>query len=1453
MGYLKVNLICDTSRDDFKINTKQRILKLFNEYGGQFYESIELNESNRRKVFDEDGFAYFDDCKLMLRKLSSDIIHKMLIHFCKTELFYGLYMNLAREDFELDLLSSLTEQPLHRFKLKEEFAYFSLGTIVNMCTFVPHFISSKTESHSRDVIVEFEHDIKELNVYFRVKKSEKSCIRYKMQIHYENINSYIFSSNDHTIAVYVTLLFPPNLYTEHADNYETRVRHCEEKTGSDIWIRSVSFPGIESDVYGKCNVLKFEIPLIKNQEKIRNHVKIDCPWSLIKCLPKFVETPSYFAFIRNWQQINSKDVKIHWDKECKLDEIQKFDLCWALDCIQSHSFQFVDELQFLSKKSMFNKIFNKYAKEDSNALENALYLVHNFLQKSPLLNILDSFQILFEKLKSDTWKEEESLKQKAPLLKNMVNLRRIAITPTRILYLPKQPFRQTIFCHGPPENAKENDRTNTLYRADYTVSAVVKNDDFEPLSYSLNRKPIPGIKSLKEAKKERQLSQEEKMRLVRLEEKADYADKMQSDFLNECFRKRLINGLTIQNRRYEYLSSHLRNDVLYLYAKDCYNMTASDLRKSFGNIQEKNIAKYIARVSLAFSGVQHFIDLSEFEKNGSKVIRMIPDIKGGPNEKYTFSDGVGMISLPLATKIYEKLKHTRFMSNLEEPPSVFQIRIGGCKGILMTNPNLKGDQILIRQESMKKYDSENMNLLGIIRVSNISALHLNKQFVTLLDQLGSDRNYMCELLSSHLKKLSKAFVTEAKAKNIILDNSSLHHEINVSMLSYSGISLLDEPFFRNCLEAIIENNVRYLREKARIKIPRNHGRLMFGVLDDINTYDAKNQLYENKGLSFSLKENQVFIQITDEDDPKRKMVITGPVMVTKFPCMHPGDIRILEAVDVPSLRHLKDCIVFPAVGKRPIPDQMAGSDLDGDEYAVVWNSKLFPKIQNYDPADYSAPKAKKLNREITVNDMIMFQSDYIRTYSIGRIANAHLAWADSKEKGIFDELCFRLAQKYAISLDFAKTGVNNSLTREEMIKDYPDFMEKHEIKNFYVSRRILGDLYRQIRLVELGIVDEFPVLCSPYCNELLVHKEWKRYEQSAMRAYQKYATLVKNLQNQFKVDSESALLLGFPDKFAKLCASSEKTREIGYKIQELVKNLFSIIRNDFEKEFTEARDYTEERLAKASAYYMVTFHSRNKIKYFGLPWIFSEYLSQLAIKKRANFSGKMNEKELTFLLMDAIDEKCDCDSDDKIIRSVQHLFDNWIKAQKDYQFGLHISQQLIENEIDNEIDLHWHLFMCSGERISPGKFVLKILSKFAKRVIYLDKKYVKDGTKEVSTKSNGTRQFLGIYSLITLNKMYKTKSVACFVSNYIAILQNVTFKQYCLSFGRNKTLKKFITRNEEKFKTVIEQISAVDCAYGRWFESGFDYSYYIVAFGSKCALETLNMVIAEFLANPKLV
>jgi RNA-dependent RNA polymerase len=74
-------------------------------------------------------------------------------------------------------------------------------------------------------------------------------------------------------------------------------------------------------------------------------------------------------------------------------------------------------------------------------------------------------------------------------------------------------------------------------------------------------------------------------------------------------------------------------------------------------------------------------------------------------------------------------------------------------------------------------------------------------------------------------------------------------------------------------------------------------------------------------------------------------LIEGPVMVTKNPCSHPGDIRLLKAIGKEDARyqHFRDfynVIVFPSKGYRPEQNKMSGGDLDGDCFMVMWDKDI---------------------------------------------------------------------------------------------------------------------------------------------------------------------------------------------------------------------------------------------------------------------------------------------------------------------------------------------------------------------------------------------------------------------------------------------------------------------------------------------------------------------------------
>ena len=106
---------------------------------------------------------------------------------------------------------------------------------------------------------------------------------------------------------------------------------------------------------------------------------------------------------------------------------------------------------------------------------------------------------------------------------------------------------------------------------------------------------------------------------------------------------------------------------------------------------------------------------------------------------YTFTDGCGYISPSLAEKITEYFGISEKYRHQKHPyPSVFQVRLLGCKGVLAVKPGLaKGLEI---RKSMEKFEwlSPEPYPLGVVdkgysRPYEVGSL--NKQFILLLSAL----------------------------------------------------------------------------------------------------------------------------------------------------------------------------------------------------------------------------------------------------------------------------------------------------------------------------------------------------------------------------------------------------------------------------------------------------------------------------------------------------------------------------------------------------------------------------------------------------------------------------------------------------------------------------------------------------------------------------------------------
>ncbi|KAH9320927.1 hypothetical protein KI387_015566 [Taxus chinensis] len=428
----------------------------------------------------------------------------------------------------------------------------------------------------------------------------------------------------------------------------------------------------------------------------------------------------------------------------------------------------------------------------------------------------------------------------------------------------------------------------------------------------------------------------------------------------------------------------------------------------------------------------------------SHEIDHIPDICWN---QYTFSDGIGKISLSLAENVADKC-------SCDTTPSAFQIRYGGYKGVVAVDP--KSPHKLSLRPSMMKYRSDDTNL-DVLSWSKFRPCFLNRQIISLLSTLGvKDRNFE-KLQEKTVEDLDRVLTDQAKALDILqIMSAGEHHNALISMLS-CGYFPNSEPYLMMMLNAFRASKLIELRNKTRMFVPK--GRCLMGCLDESRT----------------LNYGEVFVQVShapgnkQHHDPglsalgksghnHKKSIVKGLVIVAKNPCLHPGDIRTLVAVDTPKLHHMVDCVVFPQCGRRPHPDECSGSDLDGDLFFISWDESLIPPQQD-PPMDYMAPPQIELDHPVTIEEIQEYFANYMLNDTMGIIANRHTAFCDREESMARSNPCLELAKLFSTAVDFPKTGVPAQIPSNLNLEEYPDFMDKED-KPMYQSDRVIGKLYQ---------------------------------------------------------------------------------------------------------------------------------------------------------------------------------------------------------------------------------------------------------------------------------------------------------------------------------------------------------------------------------------------------------
>ncbi|CAF0758402.1 unnamed protein product [Adineta ricciae] len=446
----------------------------------------------------------------------------------------------------------------------------------------------------------------------------------------------------------------------------------------------------------------------------------------------------------------------------------------------------------------------------------------------------------------------------------------------------------------------------------------------------------------------------------------------------------------------------------------------NDARMALGDLKKiSNVATYIARVGLYLTtskSTNNSLRRGILSAGNTKYpVELIEDVT---RNGYCFTDGVGLISLGLAKQV--ALSIGIKITNDNDIPSAYQIRLAGCKGMLSIDPrSTPNDNYVKIRPSMMKFDTDDWKL-DVVDHSRLMCLSLNNQIIRLLYDLNKENKAVFESLQNRCILQGQWHPPEETYYNVF-DSQNIER-------------MKDEQRRQNYL------NAKDFLCRNRIPLPVDEARCLFGIADETN----------------SLKDGQCFIQYK-KMGLKTYDTVKGKVLVTKNPCLHPGDVRYLEAVDIPALRpFIRDCIVFPVQGSRPHCNEIAGSDLDGDQYWVYWGKEMTID-GSVTPLAYKSTKTKQ-QFNVTFESIVHHILETIGDPKSGIICNTHSTVADKHSDGTNSSECKLLAEHFSRAIDAAKTGERIEMEEVEKLRqkwciNYPTWMMK-ENKPSYKSTSI---------------------------------------------------------------------------------------------------------------------------------------------------------------------------------------------------------------------------------------------------------------------------------------------------------------------------------------------------------------------------------------------------------------
>ena len=588
-----------------------------------------------------------------------------------------------------------------------------------------------------------------------------------------------------------------------------------------------------------------------------------------------------------------------------------------------------------------------------------------------------------------------------------------------------------------------------------------------------------------------------------------------TDSVSDRIKTVLLTGIQINGLFYRFLaysSSQLKENSLWMVRTE-RNWTVAKMRQWMGDFSMcKTPSKYAARMGQCFSttfqaeeAVKGKKTMYHDERRLLNVFDDFPDVTITRNgTEKCHSDGTGLIDKSILKSLVERLP---FAPSFSESVSIIQIRFGGAKGTLTAwdfqklNGVPSGYDVLLRP-SMVKFRAPYRHL-EVVKVGTHVPYYLNRHVILLLQVHNVGVTTFLDMQQSMLSDLDRMLVDADQAKRLLPRLGGADSSLTSTLMHmlHSGLSASDDPFLFSCVHSIRSHHVTQLRKKARIFV--RDGAVLMGGLDETGLLPEGCVFVQLRRSRISSDRNQLI-----KDDSFETLV--GPVLVTKHPALHPGDVRMLLAIDIPELRDHKNMLLFSQQGReRPEADKMSGSDLDGDEFAVTWDPRLFLKewnccsqrgplewisrqgnvlslldnnkvgadaiLQfekvNHPPGEYDAATGaqKPVDDAFSDEQLVQYMIYHAKNDNLGWIATLWLDYAC--RSGADCENCLELAGLHSIAVDFPKSGIPATVPKELIIPRSVSRAHWRELsdREAYHDLGVIGQLYDQVAKTELRL------------------------------------------------------------------------------------------------------------------------------------------------------------------------------------------------------------------------------------------------------------------------------------------------------------------------------------------------------------------------------------------------